>query len=118
MLWNDGGCEPSVVARRGLEWHSRQSWSTRARTSRFGLEEPCGSWHVVHLVPVGGEPVECSKTNGPRFSAWQFRHGLLAGPRELQAPRPGRPWGSWQDVQSMPAAAGRWANGFSRIDAA
>ena len=86
--------------------------------SCFGFDEPCGSWQVVHEATSAARPVGCSKTNGPRFSVWQVRHGGSPARVSFKLSRPGRPWGSWQEVQSMIPATGRCVNGFSRIDAA
>src|SRR3954447_837013 len=90
-----------------------QSCATVARLRRFGFDEPCGSWQVVQF-PTATAP--CWKTNGPRLSAWQARHGASPADVIRRLSTPGRPCGSWHDEHSIPPRPRRCAYGLLRKD--
>src|SRR5690242_1784551 len=77
-------------------WHRWQSIVSFVTSMRL-LDEPCGSWHVLHFSATGS----CSHRNGPRFSAWQLVHDSLTVLPFLSRRTFVDPCGLWQELQSI-----------------
>ena len=74
-LWKEGA--PGALAKE-MVWHDRHSRFTLLTFSRWALGEPCGVWQDSQPSTLTGS---CSKTNGPRLSAWQVKQTGPAPPR-------------------------------------
>src|ERR1035437_8070748 len=121
MLWGVGNCTLTPLASRPMLpaplWHSRQSVNTTGRVSIRELAEPCGTWQDMQPSARSGA---CSKTNGPRLSAWQLMHGsslaLAVSTCRGRAPLAQVGWndpcGLWQSVQFMKPSFTRCLNGM------